>query len=77
MDYVYVGEGVDYFSGPYMVMFEVGMTNGSFNVSIRDDNILESNEMFNLSIDASSLPSGISVGDIGVTTVTILDNDRK
>lgn len=73
----YVGRGVDYFSGPYMVTFEVGMTNGSFNVSIYDDNMLESNEMFNLSIDASSLPNGMSVGDIGVTMVTILDNDRK
>ena len=73
---MYVG-GMDYVSGPYMVTFEVGMTNGSFNVSIHDDNMLESNEMFNLNINESSLPDGISVGDIGVTTVTILDNDRK
>ena len=48
-----------------------------FNISITDDMILEGNETFMLTIDPSSLPSDISVGDPGEATVTIVDNDCK
>ena len=73
----YVGGGVDYDSGPYVVQFDVGVTRVSFNVSLNDDNIMEGNELFNLSINTQSLSSSVTVGDYGQTTVTILPNDRK
>jgi len=38
--------------------------------------ILEGNEDFTLTIDPS-LPSGVSVGDPGEATVTIVDDDGK
>ena len=39
--------------------------------------ILEGNENFMLTINSSSLPSDISVGDPGEATVIIVDNDCK
>ena len=53
------------------------MTLASFNVSINNDNILESNEAFDLIIDRSSLPNSVTVGDPDQTTVTILANDGE
>ena len=45
------------------------------DVSITDDNVLEENEKFTLTIDQSSLPGYITVGDLAEVTVTIEDND--
>ena len=73
----YVGGGVDYNSGPYIVQFNVGVTSVLFDVSINNDNILEDNEMFNLHINTSSLPNSITIGDHGQSTVTVVANDSK
>ena len=40
-----------------------------------DDNILESNETFQLSINTSSLPNRVTVDNPNEITVTIVDND--
>ena len=73
----YIGQGIDYTSGPYSVQFDAGENRTSFNVSINNDNILESSEVLNLTVNASSLPSSVTVGDHGHATVTIVDNDGK
>ena len=78
----YAGGGEDYDSGPYSVKFNAGMTEVTLNVSIVDDDILERNETFrnetfNLTVNVSSLPNKVSVGDHGQATVTIMDNDSK
>ena len=73
----YVGGGVDYNSGPYAVQFNVGVTRVSFNVTLKDDRSKENNETFTLSINPSSLPNNINVGDHVPTTVTILNDDGK
>ena len=73
----YVGGGVDYNSGSYSIQFNIGVTKASFNISINDDNIMESNESFSLSINTQSLSNEVTVGDHGQTRVTILPNDRK
>ena len=73
----YVGGGVDYNSGPYTVQFDVGVTNVSFTVPVINDNILETDETFHLSISTLSLPNNVTVGGQGQTTVTILANDGK
>ena len=74
-----IGRGVDYYSGPYSVTFPAGVTRVSFNVPITNDNILESDEKFHLTIEigSSSLPSGVTVGNPYQTTVTIVDDDGK
>ena len=69
------GGGVDYDSGPYNVTFSPGETLATFNVSINDDDVVEGNENFTLSIGASSLPNGVTVINPYQTTVTITDND--
>ena len=68
---------MDYTSGPYNVTFPAGQTTATFNVPINDDDILEGSENFILTINPSSLPSDVSVGDPDQATVTIEDNDRK
>ena len=66
---------MDYGSGPYEVTFTAGMTQASFNVSLTDDNAFESNENFMITIDPSSLPNNVTVGDRRRVTVIIMDND--
>ena len=73
----YVGGGVDYNSGLYTIQFNVGITRALFTIPLIDDNIMEDNETFNFSVNASSLPSAITVSDSGQTTVTIMANDGK
>ena len=57
--------------------FPARVTSVPFKVSLTDDTILEENENFILTINQSSLPTGVTVGDPSQTTVTIVDNDRK
>jgi len=71
------GGGVDYDSGPYSVTFPAGVTRMPFDVPINDDNICEGNENFNLTINSTSLPTDITTGDPGSTTVTIVDDEGK
>ena len=68
---------MDYTSGPYPVLFRAGETSVTFDVPITDDRILEGKENFMLTIDEPSLPTGVSRGDPGEATVTIVDNDGK
>ena len=51
------------------------MTVVPFDVEIFDDNILEATENFTLTINRSSLPTGVTVGDPGQATVNIVDDD--
>ena len=62
-------------SGPYTVTFSAGSTTASFNVSSIDDNVLESDEKFILTIDPSSLPNNVIVGSSNHSTITILDDE--
>ena len=67
----------DYLSGSYPVKFVAEMTSASFNVSIRNDNLLELDETFELVINTSSLPIDVTVGMPARATVTIVDDDSK
>ena len=68
---------MDYESGPYNITFPAGTTNVPFNISITDDDILEDDENFILTVDLSSLPSNITASDPYQATVTIVDKDGK
>ena len=68
---------MDFASGIYEVTITAGTTEASFNVSLTDDNIFERNEKFMITIDPSSLPSNVTVGDPDQVIVTIVDNDGK
>ena len=68
---------MDYDSGPYTVTIPAGQTTATFNVPINDDNVLEGNENFTLTINTSSLSNGVTHGNLDQATVTILDNDDR
>ena len=46
-------------------------------ITIKKDDVVEGNENFFLSIDQSSLPDNVTVGNDSQTTVTIFDDDCK
>ena len=71
------GNNTDYDSGPYNVMFPAGSTSIPFDVSITNDNILESNETFSLNIISSSAPDRVSITSPRQSAMTIIDNDSK
>ena len=70
------GGGVDYYSGLHNFTFSAGQIDVSFDIFITDDNILERNEIFNLTI-ANSLPPNrvIAASPHKAVTVIIVDND--
>ena len=54
------------------------MTSVPFDIPINNDDILEGSENFTLTINPSSLPpTGVTVGNPGQATVTIVDDDGK
>lgn len=67
----------DYISGPYDATFPAGVTHVSFDVSIKDDNIIETNETFSLIIISTTLPDRVIMGNPIESIVTIVDNDSK
>ena len=69
------GGGDDYNSGPHIVIFPIGSTTASFNITINDDGVLEDDEVFNVSI--ISITNGHIVGTPAVATVTIIDTSSK
>ena len=71
------GGGVDYDSGPYNITFPAGVTSVPFGVPINNDNILESNEQFQLHIVPKSLPDRVIVSNPSQAIVSITDNDGK
>ena len=68
---------MDYTSGPYTVTFPAGQTTATLDVPIIDDNILEGDEDFILTINETSLPTDVTHGSPVEAIVTIVDDDRK
>ena len=67
---------MDYTSGPYTVTFPAGQTTTTFNVPITDGDTFEGNETFMLTIDSSSLPTGLTTGNPDQATVTIFEEGK-
>ena len=68
---------MDYTPGPYNVTFIAGMISVQVFIPIFEDITIEIDESFNLTIDASSLPSSVTVGDPDQATVTIVEDSGK
>ena len=49
----------------------------SFNIMIYDDDVLEDNENFTLTINADSLPDGITIDDPSTVIMIIRNDDSK
>ena len=61
----------------YTVIFSAGVNSSQLNIVINDDNILEDDETFNLTINQSSLSDGVAVVDPSQVTVIIVDDDGE
>ena len=70
----YIG-GVDYAPGPYSISFFPNQTLAPLTIAIINDYVLEDNEMFHLTISASSLPNNVNVGKPDQATMIIEDDD--
>ena len=69
---------VDYRIFGTSVTFRAGSTRAQYIGSlVFDDGLVELDETFNLIIDNSSLPAGVSLGNPYQTTLTILDDDSE
>ena len=70
----FIGGGTDYGSGPYTVVFSAGSTSASLNISITNDNIVEMNETFALTITPTNDVMTVDPDD---AVVTIVDDDSE
>ena len=66
----------DYKTGPFSISIPAGKEEESFNVPIKDDDVYESDESFELVINRVRLPSRISRAHKYTSTVTILNNEK-
>ena len=57
--------------------FIAGNTTAIVPATVRDDPLVEDTEYFNVTIDPSSLPSSISLGDPCEAKIIIIDDDSK
>ena len=75
---MYIGD-IDYNFGPYTVTFIAGYTTALLNISIIDDDVLENNENFFLTISHHNFhPSHrITVNTTDRPIVNIIDDDCK
>ena len=74
------GGGTDYGdngTNMYLATFPAGTNCTSFDIPVKDDNISEINETFNIAIVNVSLPFGVTLGNRRETKVIIIDNDSK
>ena len=74
MHYCDITGGDDYIPGPYNVTFPIGYTSALIDIYINDDDILEEDETFVVSI--TSFPNG-TVGTPGTARITIVDISSK
>ena len=69
--------GVDYDTGPYIVVFPAGITSATFNVTIINDNILERDEEFHLNITSPPTASKVMLGQNNQIRIDIINDDSK
>ena len=68
-------DGVDYCIQNYFFTFEDGNTSKALSLQVIDDNVVEPDEKYNLTIRVESLPNRVIIGEHGTTTITIENDD--
>ena len=72
--------GDDYVAGPYIVQFSQGITlpnSACINITTIDDDNVEGDQAFTVSISSVSLPNSVTLLDPSMQTATLTDNDGK
>ena len=76
--HMYVGGNIDFNSTPQTITITAGTNSSTINITVINDNIVERNEIFNISLTIpSSLGPGIKAGDITSAVVTIIDTSSE
>ena len=60
-----------------LVMIPARETNGSFEISIINDTMVENDKSFDLNINTNTLPDDITLGSPDTATVMITNDDSK
>ena len=66
---------VDYIFQNYSFTFEEGESSKVLTLQVVDDNVVEPDEKYNLTIRVESLPNHVIIGENGTTTITIENDD--
>ena len=67
----------DYVCEPCNVTFPTGETHVPFTISLNNDIAFEGNRESVLTINPSSLPASVTIGNPGQATIAIVHNDSK
>ena len=70
----FIGEGTDYGSGRYTVIFPANTTTAPLSILVNNDDMVEMNETFSLTINP---PNDIMTVDPDNAVVTIVDDDSE
>ena len=70
-------EGVDFQKVNYTFEFEKGVTEQELDVFPIDDNVVEADEIYNLTIKFLSFHLRVVIGENKTTTITLYDDDGK
>ena len=74
---VYIsGGGVDFNSATQTATITAGSSSSTINITVNDDNIVEGDEMFTMTLNVPTSP-GITAGSITMATATIIDSTSK
>ena len=76
MHLVFLGNKVDFNSTTQNVMITAGTNSSTVNIAVIDDNIVEGNETFTMSLNVPVSP-GILAGAITMATAVIIDTSSK
>ena len=74
--FVHYVDGSDFVFVPHNITFPSESIDNTFSITIQDDDLLEMNETFNVTLLTIPSSRPISIAN-GTTTVVIVDNDRK
>ena len=66
---------VDYFFQNYFFTFKDGDNSKVLSLQVVDDNVVEPDEKYNLTIRVESLPNRVIIGEHGTSTITIPNDD--
>ena len=68
---------IDYCYQNYFFTFEDGDRSKILTLQVIDDNVVEPDEKYNLTIRVESLPNRVIIGEHGTTTITIENDDGQ
>ena len=71
-----LGGGVDFNSTTQTATVTAGASSSTINITVINDNIVEGDEMFTMTLNVPTSP-GITTGNITIATATITDSTSR